>query len=134
RNGHPGKRVKKRLIKNCANGKKEIAKTSFTQRVGTVSGCGATKFFELAPATLRTTFRPRLELRPPRLLVDLRFVAAKVARRLGGVTQTKARLNRGLCESPRCLGGALRLRPGRPRRLSYSKPAFMRVPCTRRCA
>ena len=32
----------------------------------------------LVRATLRTTFRLRLELRLPRLFVDLRFVAAKV--------------------------------------------------------
>jgi hypothetical protein len=32
-----------------------------------------------ARATLRTTFRPRLELRFPRLLVDLLFLAAKVS-------------------------------------------------------
>jgi hypothetical protein len=39
----------------------------------------ATKLLDLARATLRTTFPPRLELRVPRFFFDLRFVAAKVA-------------------------------------------------------
>jgi len=56
-----------------------MANTNFTQRVGTVSGCvAAMKFLDLALATLRTTFRSRWDLRPPRLFVDLRFVAAKL--------------------------------------------------------
>jgi hypothetical protein len=37
------------------------------------------KLLDLARATLRTTFPPRLELRVPRFFFDLRFVAAKVA-------------------------------------------------------
>jgi hypothetical protein len=61
-------------------GSRKTAKTNFTQRVGTVSGSEDTiKLFDLARATLRITFRPRLELRVVRFLFDLRFVAAKVA-------------------------------------------------------
>jgi hypothetical protein len=57
-----------------------MAKTNFTQRVGTVRASDdAIKLLELARATLRTTFRPRLELRVVRFFFDLRFVAAKVA-------------------------------------------------------
>jgi hypothetical protein len=37
------------------------------------------KFLDVARATLRTTFRPRFELRVSRFFFDLRFVAAKVA-------------------------------------------------------
>jgi hypothetical protein len=49
--------------------------------VGTVSGWDAAmKLLDVvARATLRTTFRSRFELRVPRFLFDLRFVAAKVA-------------------------------------------------------
>ena len=57
-----------------------MAKTNFTQRVGTVRASGdAIKLLGLARATLRTTFPPRLELRVVRFFFDLRFVAAKVA-------------------------------------------------------
>jgi hypothetical protein len=57
-----------------------MPKTNFTQRVGTLSGSGAAiRLLDLARATLRTTFRPRLELREPRFFFDLRFLAAKVA-------------------------------------------------------
>jgi hypothetical protein len=57
-----------------------MAKTNFTQRVGTVRASDdALKLLELARATLRTTFRSRLELRVGRFFFDLRFVAAKVA-------------------------------------------------------
>src|SRR6267378_539485 len=58
-------------------GNRKIAKTNFTQRVGTVSGSD-TGTSVRARATLRTTLRPRLELRFPRLFVDLSFLAAKV--------------------------------------------------------
>ena len=37
------------------------------------------KLLDVVRATLRTTFRPRFELRVPRFFFDLRFVAAKVA-------------------------------------------------------
>ncbi len=37
------------------------------------------KLLGVARAKLRTTFRPRFELRVPRFFFDLRFVAAKVA-------------------------------------------------------
>jgi hypothetical protein len=59
-------------------GRRKIAKTNFTQRVGTVSESD-TEVIVRARATLRTTLRPRLELRFPRLFVDLLFRAAKVA-------------------------------------------------------
>jgi len=45
-----------------------------------VSGSDAAmKLLGVARAKLRTTFRPRFELRVPRFFFDLRFVAAKVA-------------------------------------------------------
>jgi hypothetical protein len=48
--------------------------------VGTVSGSDAAmKLLDLAPATLRTTLRPRFELRVPRFFFDLRFVAKSSA-------------------------------------------------------
>jgi len=57
-----------------------MATTNFTQRVGTVRASDdAIKLLDLARATLRTTFRSRLELRVVRFFFDLRFVAAKVA-------------------------------------------------------
>jgi hypothetical protein len=60
-------------------GSRKMAKTNFTHRVGTVRASDdAIKLLDLARATLRTTFRPRLELRVVRFF-DLRFVAAKVA-------------------------------------------------------
>jgi hypothetical protein len=45
--------------------------------VGTVSGSDAAmKLLDVVRATLRTTFRPRFELRGPRFFfLDLRFVA-----------------------------------------------------------
>jgi hypothetical protein len=53
---------------------------NFTHFVGTVSGSDAAmKLLDEAGTTLRTTFRPRFELRVPRFFFDLRFVAAKVA-------------------------------------------------------
>jgi hypothetical protein len=61
-------------------GSKKMAKTNFTQRVGTVRASDdAIKLLDLARATLRITFRARLELRAVRFFFDLRFVAAKVA-------------------------------------------------------
>jgi hypothetical protein len=63
-------------------GSRKIAKTNFTHLVGTVSGSdAATKFLgELVrAATLRTTFRPRFELRVPPFFFDLRFVAKSSA-------------------------------------------------------
>jgi hypothetical protein len=48
--------------------------------VGTVSGSDAAmKLLDLARATLRTIFRPRFELRVPRLFFNLCFDAAKLA-------------------------------------------------------
>jgi hypothetical protein len=45
-----------------------------------VSGsAAATKLLDVVRATLRTTFRPRFELRVPRLCFDLRFVAKSSA-------------------------------------------------------
>jgi hypothetical protein len=53
---------------------------NFTHFVGTVSGSGAaTKFLDVARATLRTTFGPRFELRVWRLFFNLRFVAKSSA-------------------------------------------------------
>jgi hypothetical protein len=54
------------------------------------------KRLDVARATLRTTFRPRSDLRVVRWFFDLRLVAAKVARKLRRLTQAKARKNRGL--------------------------------------
>jgi hypothetical protein len=76
--------------------------------VGTVSGWVATmKFLDLARATLRTTFRPRSDLRPPRLFFNLRFLALKLVGRLRNLTRIKARPNGGLREL--IVGQALRL-------------------------
>jgi hypothetical protein len=76
--------VKNVCVRIAQIGNRKIAKTNFTQRVGTTSGSDAgTKLLDLARATLRTTFRPRWDLRFPRLFFDLRFSAAKVDRRLG---------------------------------------------------
>jgi hypothetical protein len=58
-----------------------MAKTNFTQRVGTISDAGVEmELLGVVRATLRTTLRLPSDLRLPRLFVDLRFVAAKVAR------------------------------------------------------
>src|SRR6266496_5605858 len=72
------KAVKNVWLRIAQIGNRKIAKTNFTQRVGTVSGSD-TGTNVRARATLRTTFRPRLELRFPRLFVDLLFLAAKGA-------------------------------------------------------
>src|ERR1700704_6977252 len=58
-------------------GNRKIAKTNFTQRVGTVNGSD-TGTSVRARATLRTTLRLRLELRFPRLFVEVLFLAANV--------------------------------------------------------
>ncbi|PYJ23596.1 MAG: hypothetical protein DME99_02390 [Verrucomicrobia bacterium] len=52
--------------------------------MGTVSESGVNR---VARATLRTIFRSRCGFRPRRPLVDLRFVAAKVIRRLRRFTR-----------------------------------------------
>jgi xanthine/CO dehydrogenase XdhC/CoxF family maturation factor len=76
-------------------GNRKIAKTNFTQRVGTVSGSDVEmKLLDLARATLRTTFPRRSDLRAPRLFFDFCFRAAKVVRRLRRLSQAKARKNR----------------------------------------
>jgi len=68
---------------------------NFTQRVGTVSGRdGAMELFDATRATLRTTFRPRLDSRFSRLFFDLRFVAAKVIRRLADAVVSESRIGR----------------------------------------
>jgi hypothetical protein len=54
------------------------------------------KLLGVARAKLRTTFRPRFELRVPRFFFDLRFVAAKVAAdyaECGGFGKTKFTLS-----------------------------------------
>src|ERR1044071_10419257 len=72
------KAVKNVWLRIAQIGNRKIAKTNFTQRVGTVSGSD-TGTNVRARATLRTTLRLRWELRFPRLVVDLLFFAAKVA-------------------------------------------------------
>src|SRR5438034_3279664 len=75
------KTVKNVWLRIAQAGSKKIAKTNFTQRVGTTSGSEAGTN-RVARATLRTIFRPRSGLCFARLVVDLRFFAAKVVRRL----------------------------------------------------
>src|SRR5438046_4008052 len=75
------KTVKNVSLRIAQAGSKKIAKTNFTQRVGTTSGSEAGTN-RVARATLRTIFRPRSGLCFARLVVDLRFFAAKVVRRL----------------------------------------------------
>jgi hypothetical protein len=62
-------------------GSRKIAKIHFTHFVGTVSGSDAAmNLLDGAPATLRTTFRSRFELRvPPFFFLDLPFVAKSSA-------------------------------------------------------
>src|SRR5437899_135939 len=119
------KAVKNVCVRIAQIGRRKIAKTNFTQRVGTSSGSdAATKLLDLAYATLRTSFRPRSDLLLPRLFFDLRFVAAKVACRLRSGIQIKARLNRGSVS------------PWLAHHLLASETLallFTRVPCRRRC-
>ena len=75
------KTVKKVWPRIVQAGSKKIATTNFTQRVGTVTGSDAGTN-RVVRATLRTIFRPWSGLRFARLVVDLRFVAAKVVPRL----------------------------------------------------
>src|SRR5260370_368595 len=75
------KTVKNVWLRIAQAGSKKIAKTNFTQRVGTTNGSDAGTN-RVARATLRTIFRPRSGLRFARLVVDLRFVAAKVVPKL----------------------------------------------------
>src|SRR5438094_5142845 len=72
------KTVKNVWLRTAQTGSKKIAKMNFTHRVGTTSGSGAATNC-VVRATFRTIFRSRRVLRFPRLFVDLRFVAAKVA-------------------------------------------------------
>jgi hypothetical protein len=74
-------------------GSRKIPKTNFTQRVGTESGSN-TGTIRRVRATLRTIFRPRSDLRALRFFLDLRLVAAKVARKLRRISEIKARPNR----------------------------------------
>src|SRR5206468_8839253 len=69
--------VKNVWVRTPHIGNRKIAKMNFTHFVGTVSGSDAAmKFLDEARATLRTTFRPRFELRVPLFFfLDLRFVA-----------------------------------------------------------
>src|SRR4029450_4299444 len=61
-------------------GSRKIAKINFTHFVGTVSGSDSgVGLLDVARATLRTTFRPRFELRVSRFFFDLRFVAKSSA-------------------------------------------------------
>jgi hypothetical protein len=78
--------------------------------VGTSNGSdAATNLLDVAGATLRTTFLTRSDLRVPRLFFDLRFVAAKVARKLRRIARRKARRNRE--SRRRIVGQAHRLPP-----------------------
>src|SRR5207253_1600633 len=80
------KAVKNVWLKIAQIGSRKIANTNFTQRVGTMRGSGpAMKPLGLARATLRTTFLPRLDLRVIRLLLDFRFFALRLVRRLRGL-------------------------------------------------
>ena len=58
------------------------------------------KLLDLARATLRTTFRPRLELRVVRFFFDLRFVAAKVAADYAALRKQKQEGTARIAESP----------------------------------
>src|SRR5205823_12698363 len=69
--------VKNVLLRIAQTGNRKIATTNFTQRVGTVNGSD-TGTSVRARATLRTIFRPRLELRFPRLFADLLLFSAKL--------------------------------------------------------
>src|SRR5262249_10030707 len=72
--------VKNVWVRTPQIGSRKIAKINFTHFVGTVSGSGsAIKLLDVVRATLRTIFRPRLELRVPRFFFDLRFVAKSSA-------------------------------------------------------
>jgi hypothetical protein len=72
--------VKNVWVRTPQIGSIKIPKTNFTHRVGTVSGSDAAMtLLDVARATLRTTFRPRFELRVPRFFLDLRFVAKSPA-------------------------------------------------------
>src|SRR3984893_5227661 len=77
------KALKNVCVRIAQVGNKKIAKTTFTQRVGTMSGSGAGTIL-VARATFRTVFTRRIGLRLPRLVVNLCFVATKVIRRLHG--------------------------------------------------
>src|SRR5438552_13742510 len=72
--------VKNVWVRTPQIGSRKTAIINFTHFVGTVSGSDAAmKLLGVARAKLRTTFRPRFELRVPRFFFDLRFVTAKVA-------------------------------------------------------
>src|SRR5438270_2461684 len=64
------KAVKNVCVRIAQAGNKKIAKTTFTQRVGTRNGSGAGTIL-VARAIVRTVFTRRLGLRLPRLVVDL---------------------------------------------------------------
>jgi len=72
--------VKKVWVRTPQIGSRKIAKINFTHLVGTVSGSDAAiKLLGVVRATLRTTFRPRFELRVLRFFFNLRFVAKSSA-------------------------------------------------------
>jgi hypothetical protein len=72
--------VKNVWVRTPQMGSRKIPKTNFTHFVGTVSGSDAAmKLLGVVRATLRTTLRPRFELRVSRLFFDLRFVAKSSA-------------------------------------------------------
>ena len=92
------KTVKNVWLRIAQAGSKKIAKTNFTQRVGTVSGSDAGTN-RVARATLRTIFRPRSGLRFARLVVDLRFVAAKVVSDYADAAVSESRIPKPNLES-----------------------------------
>jgi hypothetical protein len=79
--------------------------------VGTVSGSDAAmKLLDVARATLRTTFRPRFELRVPRSFFDLRLVAAKVAADYADLRRRKQDRTRNIADDFKA--SALHASPG----------------------
>jgi hypothetical protein len=75
-----------------------MPKTNFTHFVGTVSGSdSAIKLLGVVRATLRTTFRPRFELRVLPFFLDLRFVAKSSAdyAECGGFGKAKFAISAG---------------------------------------
>src|SRR5262249_19195317 len=127
--------VKNVWVRTPQAGSRKIPKTNFTHRVGTVSDSdSAMKLLDLVRATLRTIFRPRLELRVPRFFFDLRFVAKSSA----DYADLRRRKQDRTCESRISLmlvRQALRLPTRQSERLPCNgqRAAVTRVPCRRRC-
>src|SRR6266513_5339630 len=128
--------VKNVWVRTPQIGSRKIAKINFTHFVGTVSGLdSAMKLLGVARAKLRTTFRPRFELRVPRFFFDLRFVAAKVAADYAVLHRRKQdRTADYQIERMNCRAGALSASLGNRKRLPYNTAGSVtHGPCTRRC-